>query len=330
MEAVVDLIEVAFGDRLDPAGRATLQRMRRFARRGPLLQWLWALAGKATVAPGLVWEADGRLVGNVSLRRARAGGGYLVGNVVVDPDHQRQGIGTALMREAIRVISRRDARWVGLEVRVDNRAARRLYEQLGFREVGKTVHLLRPSGEGDPGGAPPRTLMRRGRGEDGEAVVNLMRAVIRAELRPLLEVEASDYRPGWGRRIEHWFRGEDELWWVCGGEENLQGAVRAVRRRGAFPNCMEILIREGHEAGLEGHLVRQGIVGLGGSPRKPVEICVPDARGSLLTALEEEGFRQLRVLVQMKRILKHRVPVRMGEEGPWGIWASASLRDGLK
>lgn len=316
LDAVIDLISVAFGDRLDPAGKATLVRMRRFARSGPLLQWVWALLGRATVAPGLVWVVDGRVVGNVSVRRARGSEGYLIGNVVVHPERRGQGIASALMKRAVKAVYRRGAHWVGLEVRADNDVARGLYERLGFREVGRTRHVLR-AGDGSGANRPsPSDVMRRGRRRDGDALVRLMKAVIPEEQRPLLEVQEDDYRPGWGRRIEHWLRCEDEIWWIVEGDDRMKegeiaGAVRSVHKRGAFPHRMEVLVRPGGKARLEVDLVRQGVASLRGSPKKLIETSLPDATDSLVAALKGEGFQELRVLIQMKRSLRHQIPVRL-------------------
>jgi ribosomal protein S18 acetylase RimI-like enzyme len=311
LEAVVELIGVAFGDRLDPAGKATLARMRRFARGGPLLQWLWLFAGRATAAPGLVWEDDGRIVGNVSLRRAQGRGGYLIGNVVVHPDWRGRGIGGALMRSAIERVSGRGAHWVGLEVRADNGVARQLYEDLGFQEVGRTFHMLRPAGAPWEPSHPLPGSVRRGSRRDADALVELMLAVIPKEQRPLLEVQEIDYRPGVARALEHWLRGEWEAWWVADHDGAMCGAARAVRKLGRFPNQLEILVRAEHKGRVETALVRQGIASLRGSPKKPIEILLPVPGGQSLVALEKEGFEKLRVLIQMKRSLKYRVSVNL-------------------
>lgn len=313
LSAVVDLIAIAFGDRLDPAGKATLERMRHFAQGGPLLHWAWTLLGKSTMAPGLVWEVGDRLVGNVSLRRARGGGGYLIGNVVVHADYRGRGIGEALMRRAIRVVSRRGAPWVGLEVRADNDVARRLYDRLGFHEVGRTHHLLCAARERRTEGRVRSQGIRRARSADGDALVSLMRSVVPEDQRPLLEIQEDDYRPSWTRRLERWLRGEDEVWWVALRSGQIAGAVRAVRKRGAFPNELELVVRQEIQTRLAVDLVRQGAVNLGGSPGKPSEVCVPQGTDPLVRALEGEGFQRSRVLVQMKRRLRHRIPVQAGE-----------------
>ncbi len=313
LEAIVELIDLAFGDKLDPVAKATLARMRQFARGGVLVQWLWAIRGMAAVSPGLVWVEGGRVVGNVSLRRARRRGGYLIGNVVVHPDWRRRGIATAMMEAALRVISEAGGRWVGLEVRADNVGAQKLYAGLGFLEVGRTLHLLRPEGVSYER-RPLPDGMRRATSKDGDDLVGLVRAVISEEQRPLLEVQESEYRPHWVRWLRFLLCGETEQWWVARGTGGIAGAVRAVRERGAFPNRLEILVRPGAED-VGRPLVQRGVASLRGSPGKPIAVALPTGLDLVVTALEDEGFDRTHTLVQMKRGLIRPIRVKSREAG---------------
>jgi len=308
---VAELTAVAFGDKLDPAGQMALAEMRRIARRGPLLWWLCGpVRSGADVAPGFVWVEEGRVVGNVSLRRALEWGGFFVGNVAVHPDWRGRGIATALMEAALKEISARGGCWVGLEVRADNQVARRLYECLGFREVGRALHMLRPAGLPWAGSPPPHHLLRRGRSSDGAALIELVRTIVPKPQRPLLELRRRDYRPGWERALDLWLEGRREVWWVVEEDGAICGAVRVLRERGRRPDRLEVLVAPECGGRFETILVRQGIVSLRGAPKKTVETVLPSPTEPLVMALEAAGFQKLRVLVQMRLDLAHRIPVR--------------------
>ncbi|HEX6308904.1 MAG TPA: ribosomal protein S18-alanine N-acetyltransferase [Longimicrobiales bacterium] len=60
-----------------------------------------------------------------------------LGNVAVTTAWRGAGIGGRLVEEVLRRAARRGVREVFLEVRPTNTVARRLYEQLGFRPVGR-------------------------------------------------------------------------------------------------------------------------------------------------------------------------------------------------
>ena len=313
LRPVADLIAAAFKERLAPDGRRALAHMRRVARWGPLLCWLyWPELGRGAVAPGFVWVEHGSVVGNVSLRRAAEWNGFFIGNVAVHPDWQGRGIASGLMKTALEAISARGGRWVGLEVRADNYVAGRLYENLGFREVGRTLHMLRPAGLPRSKNPPTHPSLRRGRSHDSAALVNLLRAVIPSQHRPLLELRRSDYRLGWERTLNCWLEGQREVWWMVEDDGVLCGAVRALHDHRRRPDRLEVLVapeRSGNR--LETTLVQQGVVSLRGSlKKKMVEIVMPGPTESLVAALEAAGFRKLRVLVQMRLDLVHRAPAR--------------------
>jgi [ribosomal protein S18]-alanine N-acetyltransferase len=66
-------------------------------------------------------------------------------NIGVDPEHQQQGVGKALLVGARSRLMESGARRVFLEVRVSNRAALHLYSSLGF-----TLYQLRKDYYHDP------------------------------------------------------------------------------------------------------------------------------------------------------------------------------------
>jgi ribosomal protein S18 acetylase RimI-like enzyme len=96
-----------------------------------------------TLDPGeeWIWGAfdQGRLVGAVRAA-VRLPDVWLLGGVYVDPGARGRGIGRALVGSAL--ASARETRVkVGLYVREDRHEARRLYERMGFRPVGRRTWL---------------------------------------------------------------------------------------------------------------------------------------------------------------------------------------------
>ena len=69
-----------------------------------------------------------------------------LGNVAVIDRLRGQGTGELLVREVLARAARRDVREVFLEVRPSNPSARRLYERVGFTEVGRRRnYYVRPT-----------------------------------------------------------------------------------------------------------------------------------------------------------------------------------------
>jgi len=58
-------------------------------------------------------------------------------NLSVAAGRHRQGIGSALLREVMRVAQREEAKRVFLEVRPSNAAGLALYERFGFRQIAR-------------------------------------------------------------------------------------------------------------------------------------------------------------------------------------------------
>ena len=298
---VAELIVTAFGGKLDPAGQVMLEKMCRGARWGPLLVWLyWPGWSSAAVAPGFVWTEEGRVVGNVSLRRALGWDGFLIGNVAVHPNWQGRGIARALMEAVLEEILARGGRWAGLEVQAGNQQARRLYEHLGFRDVGRTLHMLRPAGLPWAGNSTPHPSLRRGHSHDSEALIELVRAIVPESHRPLLRLPRADYQPGWERTLDCWLRGRREVWWVAEEGGAVRGAVRALHERGRCPDRLEVLVAPEHGGCFETVLVQQGLTSLRGASKKTVETVLPSCTEPLIAALEAVGFQRLRLLVQMR------------------------------
>lgn len=83
----------------------------------------------------LVAERAGRVLAYAVAMCAADVGDIL--NLCVAPDARRAGIGRVLVRALLARLAARGVRAAYLEVRDSNQAARRLYEGMGFEEVGR-------------------------------------------------------------------------------------------------------------------------------------------------------------------------------------------------
>ena len=77
---------------------------------------------------------DKRLVGYLIISRYVEA--WHVMNVAVEPEYRRRGVATLLLERMFEVTAGQERRGYTLEVRVSNKGAIKLYEQIGFRHRG--------------------------------------------------------------------------------------------------------------------------------------------------------------------------------------------------
>ena len=66
----------------------------------------------------------------------------LIDNLLVDEDHRRLGLGTKMLKEAISVAKKRKVDSIEMVVNKDNKAAKKLYEKVGFKKTNKDYYRL--------------------------------------------------------------------------------------------------------------------------------------------------------------------------------------------
>lgn len=66
----------------------------------------------------------------------------IIDNVKVSKNHQRKGVGTTLMEEAIKIAKNRKVDSIELVVNSDNTIAKRLYKKVGFKKTDKEYFRL--------------------------------------------------------------------------------------------------------------------------------------------------------------------------------------------
>lgn len=82
----------------------------------------------------LVCECNGVIAGYCGLWTVLGEGN--ITNMAVDKEYRKKGIGEALMKEMEKRGRQKDVDIFFLEVRQSNAAARRLYDKMGYKEIG--------------------------------------------------------------------------------------------------------------------------------------------------------------------------------------------------
>ncbi|MFZ0313795.1 MAG: ribosomal protein S18-alanine N-acetyltransferase [Candidatus Korobacteraceae bacterium] len=96
---------------------------------------LFAAEAPRRIALVAAEDADAEILGFVMARCADDE--WEIENVVVAREQRRRGVGSVLVGELVQEAGRSGAAAVLLEVRESSDAARRLYEKIGFNQVGR-------------------------------------------------------------------------------------------------------------------------------------------------------------------------------------------------
>lgn len=122
---IIDVVRLEESGGLNSLGRAGFERQ--LARPGSILL--------------VARDRGGALIG--ALSGWVIADEFQIDNVVVKESWRRRGVGSRLLRHAIRLAASCGAEKVVLEVRSANVAARRLYDKLGFELIGKRPEYYR-------------------------------------------------------------------------------------------------------------------------------------------------------------------------------------------
>jgi ribosomal protein S18 acetylase RimI-like enzyme len=313
LRQVAELIGAVFADELDANGRSALQEMEVVSRFSPVLGGLLSTTFFNEFVLGFVWVDNARVVGNVTFQRTEmAGTRWRISNVAVAAGYRQRGIAKSLMQATLRDIAVRGGSWAILQVRVDNPPARHLYQNLGFTDVCQDgiwqrpplpITLLpeAPAAEANEENLQP---LRAG---DWHERLELARAA-RSQLAYWAEpVAASDYQLGVGKLIGEALGNltgfHQVARWGSWRDGQLDGAVEAVAANAGSQHQLRFDVRPGAPVGLAKQLIRQGLRFLSGAPIRPVIVAHSGDDVEGVAALQAFGFRPLRVLLTMRRLM---------------------------
>jgi ribosomal protein S18 acetylase RimI-like enzyme len=103
-----------------------------------------AIADDCEAQPNGVFVAEDeqhRIVGYVTSRLNATSGIGWIPNLAVDPNHQGQGLGRALLEHAIQFFREQKMSVAKIETLEQNPIGQKLYPSLGFKEVARQIHF---------------------------------------------------------------------------------------------------------------------------------------------------------------------------------------------
>lgn len=118
-------------------------RLDRAAADAAYVEWAeTSVANAGTDAPAIVAEADGAIVGFVTLQSTSETEMEIVLNAV-DPDMQKRGVYATLISSAVRLSAARSALAVIVSTQINNYAVQRVWSRLGFTPLRALYTLHR-------------------------------------------------------------------------------------------------------------------------------------------------------------------------------------------
>ncbi|MBM4032872.1 MAG: GNAT family N-acetyltransferase [Planctomycetes bacterium] len=94
-----------------------------------------------------VFEHHGAILGFITCRPDRRTRIGAIPNLAVHPDHQGKGVGKQLIQAALNYLRAHGMHLVRIETLEQNRRCVALYPKMGFREVARQIHYVRPLDE---------------------------------------------------------------------------------------------------------------------------------------------------------------------------------------
>lgn len=304
---ITTLIENAFADDMDLSGRAHMREMRWM---GTLFGWMdWFSSPGQGLMPGYVWVEDGRIVGNVTVRKLSTfGHGWMIGNVAVAPEWRGRGIARQMMDASIELVRHNHGEWIALQVRSDNEIACRLYQTLGFAETGEMVYMdCRAPGEYWAKKPAPITggRLRPARASDMNQLYTLAQSFVSDSIRWAETVDRSLFDVSMERNLTDWFTAERHVWRVVESIDHLCGAALLEIKRRKRWSRLYLWIVPTHDGEYEDALIDNLLAELPDSIELVAARLPGEAVGGRI-ALLTHGFREVRALTGMKLTLNEK------------------------
>lgn len=312
LKPVAELIELAFGDALDPTSREMLREMRALAwLLGPAF-WLFGAIQSplADLFSGFVWVEEDSIVGNVTVHLQRGSRrGWFISNLAVHPDHRRKGLARRLLMAGLESARAKGAPRISLEVRADNAPARRLYSSLGFRQVDSTTTMhVRPLGTVTPIQAAGYSLERVPAGE-GKELFLLAEETLAPEAREILPLREKDYWQSLPHRaiggIGDLLRGRFTYRLAARREGELAGVVLLHTGSFGLPHSLSLVVHPEHRTQVEELLLTEALSILDAASSHALHAKIRPSYGYVVEVCKRLGFTEKETLDLWTLELEH-------------------------
>jgi ribosomal protein S18 acetylase RimI-like enzyme len=293
---LVELLELAFGEAVDSEGQ-------RIFKNTPQMQpaFLWRLNPSYTrLAPGYVWEENGRIIGNVTLLPTKTVDRYLVANVAVHPRYRRQGIARLLMGSVIEMVRARQGRHILLQVAKENDTAIALYHSLGFVSLGSVTSWLSAVSrvcELDPGTGIAIRPLPANRWREA---YQLDRQALHPDLNWPDPLPPDGYKGGFWRWLDNFLNGRQVETWATTDNGNHLTGLAAITTEWGRAHVLSLRVHPGRQGQLERPLLAKLIRRLRMLPRRNVRLDHLDSDTTVNELLKTANFRPQRTLTHMR------------------------------
>ncbi len=299
MAGITRLIELAFADDMDPHGRAAMRDMRWMST---VLGWAdWLASPGQGMMPGYVWLENGRIVGNITVRRlSMFGAGWMIGNVAVSPEWRGRGIGRQLMEAGVELVRHNHGDWIALQVRSENDVARGLYRSLGFVDTGEIVYFeAAPPNRVGTAPATGAVRIRPALDRDMNHLYTLAQTRVPESVRWAEPVYRSTFDVSLGRRLTDLIIAHQHIWRVAEVSDHLWGAALLEVKRREQQAQLSLWVVPEHTDRVEQALI-DSVLAEVHTPLRAITARIPGDHIAGRVALTTRGFRQVRALTSMK------------------------------
>ncbi|GJM41710.1 MAG: hypothetical protein DHS20C20_19920 [Ardenticatenaceae bacterium] len=302
---ILRLLESVFGAALRAEGRPMISS-NDLAAQSPAILWRLSPAA-AKLALGFVWEADGRIVGNVTVLTTENRRRYLVVNVAVHPDYRRQGIARHMMKQVETLVRQRKGNQILLQVVKQNSAAIELYKTLEYSIIGSMTQwstsvsrLRRLELSLDQAGPPIREIRR----QEWREAYALDCQSLHKDLHWPEQLKPDEYKTGFLISIGNFLNGRQSETWVTKNAQNKLVGLARISSEWGRSHELTLRVLPSWKNQMERPLLAKLIRRLQSMSRRSVQIEHPDDDELVNALLQEANFQPRRTLTHMRLDLK--------------------------